>query len=74
MFVPYRDLSDMEDEAEVSDVLRLSGRLLVVLMFVTLTKFDTVARIITELVGMLLLVSRAIPFVHAPIPIHIRVH
>ena len=33
----------------------MSGRLLLVLMFVTLTKFDTVARIITELIGMLLL-------------------
>eukprot|EP00041_Stephanoeca_diplocostata_P025926 m.690915 g.690915 ORF g.690915 m.690915 type:complete len:331 (+) comp22852_c0_seq33:145-1137(+) len=49
-----RDVDD-DDEAEVADVLRLSGRLLVVLMFVTLTKFDTAARIITEIIGMILL-------------------
>eukprot|EP00036_Acanthoecidae_sp_10tr_P010635 CAMPEP_0182916170 /NCGR_PEP_ID=MMETSP0105_2-20130417/779_1 /TAXON_ID=81532 ORGANISM="Acanthoeca-like sp., Strain 10tr" /NCGR_SAMPLE_ID=MMETSP0105_2 /ASSEMBLY_ACC=CAM_ASM_000205 /LENGTH=308 /DNA_ID=CAMNT_0025053099 /DNA_START=54 /DNA_END=980 /DNA_ORIENTATION=+ len=57
-----RDVSLDEEEAEVADVLRLSGRLLLVLMFVTLTKFDNVTRIITELIGMLLLALLVIGF------------
>lgn len=46
---------DDEDEDEVSDILRLSGRVMISLMFLTLIKFDTSQRIALEcLAGFLL--------------------
>lgn len=44
-----------EDEDEVSDILRLSGRVMIALMFLTLIKFDTAQRIALECVAAVLL-------------------
>lgn len=44
-----------EDEDEVSDILRLSGRVMIALMFLTLIKFDTAQRIALECIAAVLL-------------------
>jgi hypothetical protein len=53
---------DEEEDAETADILRLSGRILVSLMFVTLTRFDTVTRIIVEIIGVVLLACVVLGF------------
>jgi len=53
---------EAEDDAETADILRLSGRVLVSLMFVTLTKFDTYSRISLEIVGVILLACIVLGF------------
>jgi len=48
-------IDEDEDEDDVSDILRLSGRVMLSLMFLTLVKFDTSQRIVLEVMAGFLL-------------------
>eukprot|EP00039_Didymoeca_costata_P005758 m.84356 g.84356 ORF g.84356 m.84356 type:complete len:343 (+) comp12961_c0_seq3:105-1133(+) len=55
-------LTEEDEDDDVSDILRLSGRVLLSLMFLTLVKFDNVQRIILECIAAVLLALVVIGF------------